>query len=93
MAWAHGGDLGDNRVEMKLHATSSGLVYVFCRGRTWIADNMVITDTQQIDFHIGVGLNRNAPAYIFGVGYSFRIDGLYQDSRTLTDCGPASRAD
>jgi hypothetical protein len=29
---------------MKLHATPSGLVYVFCRGRTWIADNMVRPD-------------------------------------------------
>jgi hypothetical protein len=35
----------------------------------------LITDKQQIDFHIGVGLNRNAPTYIFGVGYSFRLDG------------------
>jgi hypothetical protein len=33
--------------------------------------------TQQIDFHIGVGLNGNAPAYVFGVGYSLRIDGLF----------------
>jgi hypothetical protein len=30
------------------------------------------------DFHVGVGLNRNAPNYIFGVGYSFRIDGFLQ---------------
>jgi hypothetical protein len=36
-----------------------------------------ITNTQQIDFHIGFGLNRNAPTYIFGVGYSFRVDGLH----------------
>jgi hypothetical protein len=36
-----------------------------------------ITDNQQIDFHIGFGLNRNAPTYIFGIGYSFRIDRLY----------------
>jgi hypothetical protein len=36
-----------------------------------------ITDTQQIDFHIGFGLNSNAPAYIFGIGYSFRLDGLF----------------
>jgi hypothetical protein len=35
-----------------------------------------VTNTQQIDFHIGVGLNRNAPAYIFGIGYSFRVNGL-----------------
>jgi hypothetical protein len=37
-----------------------------------------VTDTQQIDFHVGVGLNRTAPAYIFGVGYSFRLDGLFK---------------
>jgi hypothetical protein len=36
-----------------------------------------ITNTQQIDFHIGFGLNRNAPTYSFGVGYSFRVDRLY----------------
>jgi hypothetical protein len=36
-----------------------------------------ITPLQQIDFHIGIGLNENAPAYIFGIGYSFRIDGLF----------------
>ena len=36
-----------------------------------------ITDTQQIDFQIGFGVNRSAPAYTFGVGYSFRIDGLF----------------
>ena len=37
-----------------------------------------ITETQQIDFHIGFGLNRNAPTYIFGVGYSFRLDELFK---------------
>ena len=36
-----------------------------------------ITKTQQIDFHLGVGLNQNAPAYIFGIGYSFRLDELF----------------
>jgi hypothetical protein len=36
------------------------------------------TDTKQIDFHIGFGLNRNAPTYIFGVGYSFRLDRLFK---------------
>src|SRR5579859_4799874 len=36
-----------------------------------------ITDTQQIDFHIAFGLNRVAPNYIFGIGYSFRLDGLF----------------
>jgi hypothetical protein len=38
-----------------------------------------IDDHQQIDFHVGVGLDRNAPAYIFGVGYSFRLDGVLRD--------------
>lgn len=37
-----------------------------------------ITDTRQIDFHIGFGLNRNSPNYIFGIGYSFRLDGLFK---------------
>jgi len=32
----------------------------------------------QIDFHVGVGLDRNAPNYTFGVGYSFRLDGFLQ---------------
>jgi hypothetical protein len=36
-----------------------------------------ITPTQQIDFHIAIGLNDNAPAYIFGIGYSFRLDSLF----------------
>jgi hypothetical protein len=33
-----------------------------------------VTATQQFDFHVGIGLNANAPAYIFGIGYSFRLD-------------------
>ncbi len=37
-----------------------------------------ITDTQQVDFHVGIGLNHNAPAYVFGLGYSFRIDRLFK---------------
>jgi hypothetical protein len=40
-----------------------------------------ITDTRQIDFHIGFGLNRNSPTYIFGVGYSFRLDGLFKSKK------------
>ncbi|MBO0756719.1 MAG: transporter, partial [Bradyrhizobiaceae bacterium] len=36
-----------------------------------------VTPTQQIDFHAGVGLNGNVPAYIVGIGYSFRLDGLF----------------
>src|SRR5215467_2448091 len=37
-----------------------------------------ITNTQQIDFHVAFGLNRNSPNYIFGLGYSFRLDGLFK---------------
>jgi hypothetical protein len=33
--------------------------------------------TQQVDFHVAFGLNHNAPSYIVGVVYSFRIDGLF----------------
>ena len=51
-----------------------------------------ITNTQQIDFHVGIGLNRNAPADIFGLGYSFRLDGLATPkSKALSDIS-ASRS-
>jgi hypothetical protein len=40
-----------------------------------------ITNNQQIDFHIAIGLNHNSPNYIFGVGYSFRLDGLFKSGR------------
>ena len=36
-----------------------------------------ITDNQQTDFHLGFGLNSNAPNYMFGVGYSCRLDRLF----------------
>ena len=36
-----------------------------------------LSPTQQVDFHVAFGLNHNAPAYIVGVGYSFRFDGLF----------------
>jgi hypothetical protein len=36
-----------------------------------------LSPTQQVDFHVAFGLNHNAPNYIFGLGYSFRIDGLF----------------
>jgi Putative MetA-pathway of phenol degradation len=40
-----------------------------------------LTPTQQVDFHVAFGLNRNAPSFIAGVGYSFRLDGLFARSR------------
>jgi hypothetical protein len=36
-----------------------------------------LTPTQQVDFHVAFGLNHNSPSYTLGVGYSFRIDGLF----------------
>lgn len=39
-----------------------------------------INRTQQVDFHIAFGLNHNAPDYVVGVGYSFRIDGLFKEA-------------
>jgi hypothetical protein len=33
-----------------------------------------LTSNQQVDFHVALGLNRNAPDYIVGVGYSVRFD-------------------
>jgi hypothetical protein len=36
-----------------------------------------ITPTQQVDLHVAFGLNRNSPNYIVGLGYSFRVDGLF----------------
>ena len=32
---------------------------------------------QQLDFHVALGLNHNAPSYIAGVGYSVRFDELF----------------
>src|SRR5258708_6802574 len=36
-----------------------------------------VTRTQQVDFHLGGGLNHAAPGYFFGLGYSIRFDGLF----------------
>ena len=36
-----------------------------------------ITPTQQIDIDAGFGLNRPSPDHFVGIGYSFRLDGLF----------------
>ena len=36
-----------------------------------------VTRLQQIDFHVGFGLNSSSPDHFFGVGYSFRLDGVF----------------
>ena len=37
---------------------------------------------QQLDFHVALGLNHNAPSYIVGVGYSVRFDELFSARRS-----------
>jgi hypothetical protein len=37
-----------------------------------------VTRLQQIDFHLSFGLNDRAARYVFGVGYSVRLDGVWQ---------------
>jgi hypothetical protein len=38
------------------------------------------TKTQQLDFHVGFGLNSRSVGHYFGIGYSFRLDGLFASS-------------
>jgi hypothetical protein len=38
------------------------------------------TRTQQLDFHAGFGLNSSSVDHYFGIGYSFRLDGLFGGS-------------
>ncbi len=54
------------------YRTHGGPVYMINSGAGYR-----ITNTQQIDFHIAVGLNDIAPSYIFGIGYSYRLDRLF----------------
>ena len=35
------------------------------------------TNTQQLDFQAGFGLNSSSVDHFFGIGYSFRLDGLF----------------
>ena len=36
-----------------------------------------LSPNQQLDFHVALGLNHNAPSYVVGVGYSVRFDELF----------------
>jgi hypothetical protein len=40
-----------------------------------------LSPNQQVDFHVAVGLNHNAPRYIVGIGYSARFDELFSVKR------------
>jgi outer membrane putative beta-barrel porin/alpha-amylase len=47
--------------------------------QTWNSGGLYhLTRTQQLDFHVAIGLNHNAPTYAVGLGYSFRVDGLFR---------------
>jgi len=39
---------------------------------------------QQLDFHVALGLNHNAPSYIVGIGYSVRFDELFSAKRSTS---------
>jgi hypothetical protein len=39
-----------------------------------------VTRLQQLDFHVGFGLNSSSPDHFFGIGYSFRFDELFGGS-------------
>jgi Putative MetA-pathway of phenol degradation len=41
-----------------------------------------LSPNQQVDFHVALGLNHNAPSYIVGVGYSVRFDELFPVRRS-----------
>ena len=45
--------------------------HVLDTGAAWL-----FTKTQQVDFHAGFGLNSSSVDHYFGIGYSFRLDGL-----------------
>jgi hypothetical protein len=40
-----------------------------------------LSPNQQLDFHVALRLNHNAPSYIVGVGYSVRFDELFSARR------------
>jgi hypothetical protein len=47
-----------------------------------------LTPNQQLDFHVALGLNHNAPNYIVGVGYSVRFDELFPVKRSRASIAP-----
>jgi hypothetical protein len=40
-----------------------------------------VTPTQQVDFHFALGINREAPDFVVGIGYSVRTDSLFTRAR------------
>jgi hypothetical protein len=47
-----------------------------------------LSPNQQVDFHVALGLNHNAPNYIVGVGYSIRFDELFSVAQSASSIAP-----
>jgi Putative MetA-pathway of phenol degradation len=47
-----------------------------------------LSPNQQLDFHVTLGLNHNAPSYIVGIGYSVRFDELLSVKRSSGSIAP-----
>src|ERR1700738_1426465 len=47
-----------------------------------------LSPNQQVDFHVALGLNHNAPSYIVGIGYSVRFDELFPVRRSSASFVP-----
>src|SRR5713226_2185152 len=47
-----------------------------------------LSPNQQVDFHVALGLNHNAPSYIVGIGYSVRLDDLFPVKRSSASFAP-----
>jgi hypothetical protein len=47
-----------------------------------------LSPNQQLDFHVALGLNHNAPGYIVGIGYSVRFDELLSVKRSSASSAP-----
>jgi hypothetical protein len=47
-----------------------------------------LSPNQQVDFHVALALNHNAPSYIVGVGYSVRFDELFPVKRNSASFVP-----
>src|SRR5712692_3795961 len=66
---------------------ASSYRWAACKARTASIRQLInsgaayrLTPTRQVDFHVGFGLNHNAPNWFFGLGYSFRRDGLRHEA-------------
>ncbi len=47
-----------------------------------VGGGYLLNRTEQFDFHLAFGLNRNSPSYIVGLGYSWRLDHILSAAAT-----------